>query len=186
MQIISGIQHEGAANQTATEILLFHLHKAAIASACQTKKLANGENDKGSIFSQKSHTDHPHTVSLFLCLFIPGLFCSPVRCFFAQNFTIEYLYIPQLSVALWTRWTGPVSSWTESSCHGEQREVRGNGILGQLVRAKLGTGGGGKFLWELHSLRTSGYIRRSRRRDKTGTDKGAVKTKKVDFAKSLR
>lgn len=184
MQIISGIQHEGAANRTATEIILFHLHRAAIASACQTKKLANGENDKGSIFSQNP-TPTTHTLSPSFCLFIPGLFCSPVRCFFAQNFTIECLYIPQLSVALWTRWTGPVGSWTESSCHGEQREVRGNGILGQLVRAKLGTGGG-EFLWELHSLRTSGYIRRSRRRDKTGTDKGAVKTKKVDFAKSLR
>lgn len=53
---------------------------------------------------------------------------------------------------------------------------------------KLGTSGRwGEFLWELHSLSTLGYIRRSQKTDNTGTDKvGAVKTKRPDRAKTLQ
>lgn len=41
------------------------------------------------------------------------------------------------------RVTKNTSTGAEASCHGEQWEVRGNGTLGQLVRAKLGMGPGG-------------------------------------------
>lgn len=57
----------------------------------------------------------------------------------------------------------------------QNKDVKGNGTRDELVLLKLGkavgVGGRGKFLWELHSLSTSGYIKSSQGRDKTGTDK---------------
>lgn len=82
---------EGAVDQAPTEIFLFHLHSyldsSRERSACQTKKLAKGENDKGSIFSQKSPTDRPRAVSLSLSLsfLLPGLFCSSLLAAFLHT-----------------------------------------------------------------------------------------------------
>lgn len=65
--------------------------------------------------------------------------------------------------------------------------MRGIGTLGQLVRVKLGMRGRwGEFLWELHSLSTSGYIRSRRGGKKQELIRGAVETKKADFARALK
>lgn len=45
---------------------------------------------------------------------------------------------------------------------------------------------GGEFLWELHSLSTSGYIRSRRGGEKQELIRGAVETKKADFAGALK
>lgn len=74
MQIISGIQLEGNSRSNTDKDIFAATRIAALASACQTKKAAKGENDTGSIFSQ----DLPPT-NLSL-----SPICSPL---FAQNFT---------------------------------------------------------------------------------------------------
>lgn len=100
---------------------------------------------------------------------------------------MERLSIPQFSVLCYKLGgLGQPASRTGPSCHGEQREVWGNGTLGQLVRGKLGTGGrwgnsSGSCIPSAHQA-ISGAARGGTKQELI---RGAVKTKKVDLAESL-
>lgn len=78
MQIISGIQSDGAATRhRLTAILLYRIH-GHLASVCQTKKLGKGENDMGSIFSQNPPPT-AHRLTLTLSLSAPLLACCMLQ-----------------------------------------------------------------------------------------------------------
>lgn len=100
MQIISGIQREGAANQTQTEIFLFHLqsHLDCSSSKCLPNK-ESGERKMTRVLFSAKIPHRPPTRCLSLSLSPPSWSVSFVRSLlFAQNFTIKCLPIPQRPV----------------------------------------------------------------------------------------
>ena len=140
----------------------FSLYLHSYLDASSWKCLAKGENDKGSIFSQKSPTNHPHarSLSLFSSSSLDSVLLFFLSFLFSLNLksTMNCRCIPQFCVPRYRLSTlGEKHSWSGPGRCGEQREVKGNGNLCQLVRVKLGNEWEvGEFLRELHSLSTSG------------------------------
>lgn len=169
MQFISGIPCAGL-KRTDRDIPISY--SQPLGKCLPNKEAGERRKWQGFYFQPKSYTDRPHTHSLSLLFSLLPAFCT--------KFQHEMQVCPAAHcVWLETGRAVTASSWTVQGCHREQWKVRGNESLGQLGRGKLGARGEeGEFLWELHSLDTSGYIRSSQRRDQTGTDEGAVKTKK--------
>lgn len=103
LQIISDIQREVAADETPQRCFPFisaaSWIAAVAASVCQTKKLAKGENDMGSIFSQNPPpTAHKLSPSLSHSLFpSPWSFLFPCWLFFCTEFHHELSVRPSHS-----------------------------------------------------------------------------------------
>lgn len=86
------------------------------------------------------------------------------------------------------RHRGPNNSWSRPVCQEEQKEVRGYGTLGQLVRVKLGMRGrwgnsSGSCIPSAHQAITGAGEEGGKKQELI---RGAVKTKKADFAKALK
>ena len=136
---------KGAADQTARESFLFFpftaTSEATVTSGCRTKKQEKGKKKKRHLLYSAKNPHGPPTH----CLHLPGLFYWSALRFITSYFCTEFPHevLVHRTAPCTVLWTRSVISWTGPN--GEKREVTGNGILGQLVRVKLGTGRGGRW-----------------------------------------
>lgn len=125
----------------------FHLRSLLDSSSC-SECLPNKETGKrrkwhGFYFQPKSPTDRPQAVSLPLSLSLSFslVFSLPLLAVFLHRISPWTVCpsIPQLSLLCYK--LGELCQPAHELGQLEQREVRGNGTLGQLGGVKWGTGG---------------------------------------------